>query len=470
MKDGHKTFTEDQALVNREMGRLQDRVATDCASWASGSCGANVGTQAYGYFKSALNGIGSRLTGAQGGDQARELGKLAYEFTPIGGANQVYDDYKTHGISHFASPVNAVLAIGSVLPFGNTLREGRVAVAAVKEGGNVAREASRVGAAFAGDSLGAASANGARQATGEVRAAQEGAKFARPTKEAVQIHYDKFVDEYKEIGAKLDPRDVKKYLKSKGIPEDSDLARAMEMKAGLRPISDAESVVALEQATAETARISPEKFGNMTRGMPPAQARSFVKEASDLSKLAGDLGYSMTDFEHLFRSLKPEQMEEFMQAARNPQTARTAVVNTMKTGLTPPAVVALEGRTVKAGVSRAAHEIPSDYGAVENLNKPVYRGMSYEEFEKWLKNRGFPNDEASGASVIKFVSWDENTAKAYASDRWKAGRPGVLVEFHGAKGAKKTGGSDSQNEYMMAQFESFTVKKYVGPEYSTIKH
>jgi hypothetical protein len=220
MDEGKKEFQDDQLRVNAAMAKLQEERKADCASWMSAACTANTATQAFGYFKTALNKTGESFTGGESvGDQAKAMGRFVWEYlTPAGGVEQVHDDYKAHGLEYFADKKNFVFAAASVLPFGKTLRvarEANTAIAAERSLAQVARQTGAVAGAATKDGLGMS--GGAAVAVNDARAAVR--------EQAINIHVTQFETYMRGLPPSTSRADaLTAYLTEKKIALDAPLA------------------------------------------------------------------------------------------------------------------------------------------------------------------------------------------------------------------------------------------------------
>jgi hypothetical protein len=133
--DANQDLRKDAIDVARRMALLQDRRGQDCVSLASSSCLANTASLGLGSSKRALDGIGLKMTGANG---VEETGWLAYSFTPIGAIHASVKDV----IEDPSSKGNWGMLALSVIPFSGTAR---TAVRGFEAGETFANYAVRVG-------------------------------------------------------------------------------------------------------------------------------------------------------------------------------------------------------------------------------------------------------------------------------------------------------------------------------------
>jgi hypothetical protein len=160
--DANQSLGQDVVEVNKGIAELEGRYEKDCASLGSSSCLANRGALVAGYSKRALDGIGLKMTGANG---VEETGMLAYSFTPIGAlhvsAKDVIEDPSSKG--------NWGMLALAVIPFSGTVR---TAARGLQAGEKFASYAARVGG------------QAAESAELVEASASEGARLARLTTEA----------------------------------------------------------------------------------------------------------------------------------------------------------------------------------------------------------------------------------------------------------------------------------------------
>jgi hypothetical protein len=159
--DANQALLQDTIGVNKRMTELQSQRGQDCASLASASCLANTASLGLGYSKRALDGIGLKMTGANG---VEETGWLAYSFTPIGAVHASVKDV----IEDPSSKGNWGMLALSVLPFSGALR---TAARGLEAGETFADYAVRVGA------------QAAENAELVEASASEGTRLARLTEE-----------------------------------------------------------------------------------------------------------------------------------------------------------------------------------------------------------------------------------------------------------------------------------------------
>ena len=117
------------------------------------------------------------------------------------------------------------------------------------------------------------------------------------------------------------------------------------------------------------------------------------------------------------------------------------------------------GKTFKADPNKGNRGIPKyvDPRTIQN-GVPVMRGMSWEEFAKLLKYKGFDPADADGGKM-KFVSTDGTYAVRLAKKDARPGKPGVLVRFTGAKIGRERGVATlpENAEFQLLGFTGFEV-------------